>query len=263
MSGAVGALFFAALARGMAKIRTTWERAKELLEHGNQHPGCMQLWADLYWVHQNPLNHEMLDMLEGAGWNPMDRNIRRMVYDVSAGPADTKRCLEDVFNHLRQVASYSKNHRLSKYRGFFEAAFAPVLRGGGAGLHQPGRAADADGLNQPAGSGEAARPAPTAPVGAHGVDKAPPAALPSIALSSADWEVPLLVPVSRMSEGMFRTDVTYPLPDCLDTDALKKAASPTGGGPPADAQTQQLVQFSSCHQHGMGLSATSPDTLCS
>ena len=153
-------------------------------------------------------------ILAKDGWNANARETREMAFDCFAGVSDTKRVLEDVIGALRNVAQRAKNSKMSKYHAWFEAAFAKILH-----PDTGGPCSD----NEPAG-GEPA--GPCAPAGSAGGKAASRAqeegSAPSVMVQPSDWSKNLCVPVSRMGDGMFRTQADHQLPETMGLSDLEK-----------------------------------------
>ena len=115
--------------RAMRRVRESWENVQNLHRAAAARPACAKLYEDIYWAHSNVLVHEAMLICEQNDWNPETMAVRKMVYDIWAGVADTKRVLEDVFAALKNVSTRNKNGHMSAHHAYFEASFAKVLHG--------------------------------------------------------------------------------------------------------------------------------------
>ena len=175
--------------RAMRRVRESWENVQNLHRAAAARPACAKLYEDIYWAHSNVLVHEAMLICEQNDWNPETMAVRKMVYDIWAGVADTKRALEDVFAALKNVSTRNKNGHMSAHHAYFEASFAKVLHG----QPQPAKLESGPGLQQ----------------------LRAPRNMLSQTVPPADYAVPLCVPLRSMTEAMYRTSPDHPLPDAL------------------------------------------------
>ena len=140
------------------------------------------LARDLHWAYQ-PLVQESMVICEKHRWDAQSREIRLMVWEQHAALSDTKRVLEDVFACLKDATRQNKNSKINRFRGYWEASTAKILH----------------------------------PEVREGSDPAS-----SLEIPDTDWSSPLLVPVSRMEEGIFNTVPSKTLDRYFDVSVFLK-----------------------------------------
>ena len=104
------------------QARRTWQNACKLSTGL-----APELLNDLHWAHTYPIVHELVHVFDAHNWQVAASAVRSAAYETFAGVPDTKRVLEDVFADLKNVSQRCKNKHMSRYHGFFEAAFAKIL----------------------------------------------------------------------------------------------------------------------------------------
>ena len=172
--------------RACRRLRRCWEAVLTLsqsLSAAHAPASHEKLMGDLYWAGTNPLVHESFDILERNKWRPT-ADVKHMVLDQWGGISDTKRVLEDVFAALKHAAARNKNSKLSRPHAYFEAHTCKVL--------SPSQDEN-DQTHEPA---------------------------QTLVVSGASWQAPLLVPVSRMGDGMYMTPNAHK-PNGLDIEVLR------------------------------------------
>ena len=208
--------------RAMRQVRESWENVQNLHRAAASQPACAKLYEDIYWAHSNVLVHEAMLICEQNEWNPEKMAVRKMVYDIWAGVADTKRVLEDVFGALKNVSTRNKNGHMSAHHAYFEASFAKVLHG----QPQLAKPESGPGLRQ-----------------LRSRECAPRNMLSQTVLPS-DYAVPLCVPLKSMTEAMYRTSPDHPLPDALAADDILKKNPRVPWRPAGPAAIMRMVAAS-------------------
>ena len=208
--------------RAMRQVRESWENVQNLHRAAASQPACAKLYEDIYWAHSNVLVHEAMLICEQNEWNPEKNAVRKMVYDIWAGVADTKRVLEDVFGALKNVSTRNKNGHMSAHHAYFEASFAKVLHG----QPQLAKPESGPGLRQ-----------------LRSRECAPRNMLSQTVLPS-DYAVPLCVPLRSMTEAMYRTSPDHPLPDALAADDILKKNPRVPWRPAGPAAIMRMVAAS-------------------